>query len=160
MTNQPGFSARLKRLPGQLLLALVNATALLVIAACVLVIVMLNRVDQASGRIAETVTEAVLSKLEMTPAGLKARLDTLGARIDDLSQQLQTAGDRQDLALTRELEALNRNLGELTSAAQGIGSVGPGVTEAAFRQAGTTLTETLLALRGCAPVNSNTGTGS
>ena len=57
--DAPGLGRRLVRLPGQLLLALVNATALLVIAACVLSLLVLNRVDTAGERIAGNVTESM-----------------------------------------------------------------------------------------------------
>ncbi|MEM8702525.1 MAG: hypothetical protein AAGF82_11920 [Pseudomonadota bacterium] len=149
MTSAPTFATRLKRLPGQLLLALVNAAALLVIVACVLVIVVLNRVDQASERIAGTVTEAALSKLEMTPAALKERLQSVDGSVASLVDQLETAGARDDRALTLQVAELNRTLTDLKVAAQSLGSAGPDLTEAAFRQAGETLTETILSLRGC-----------
>ncbi|MEL7524993.1 MAG: hypothetical protein AAFN16_04430, partial [Pseudomonadota bacterium] len=92
MTSAPTIATRLKRLPGQLLLALVNASALLVIVACVLVIVVLNRVDQAGARIAGTVTEAALAKLDMTPAALKERLQSVDGTVAALVDQLETAG--------------------------------------------------------------------
>ncbi|WP_306141120.1 hypothetical protein [Roseibium sp. MMSF_3412] len=149
MTTAPTLATRLKRLPGQLLLALINATALLVIVACVLVIVVLNRVDQASERISATVTEAALSKLEMTPAALKERLQSVDGKVAALVDQLETAGSRDDRALTLQVAELNRTLNDLKAAAQNLGSAGPDITEAAFRQAGETLTETILSVRGC-----------
>ena len=155
MTSAPTLSARLKRLPGQLLLALVNATALLVIVACVLVIVVLNRVDQASERIAGTVTEAALAKLEMTPATLKERLLSVDGRVAALVTRLETAGARDDRALTLQVAELHRNLNELKVAAERLGSAAPDITEAAFRQAGETLTETLLSVRGCNAVQAD-----
>lgn len=155
MTSAPTLSTRLKRLPGQLLLAVINATALLVIVACVLVIVVLNRVDQASERIAGTVTEAALSKLEMTPAALKERLQSVDGRVAALVDRLETAGARDDRALTVQVAELNRTLSGLKAAADKLGSAGPDITEAAFRQAGETLTETLLSVRGCKAVQAD-----
>ncbi|WP_434053410.1 MAG: hypothetical protein RDA78_00435 [Roseibium sp.] len=155
MTTAPTLSTRLKRLPGQLLLACVNATALLVIVACVLVIVVLNRVDQASERIAGTVTEAALAKLEMTPAALKEQLQSVDGRVAALVDQLETAGARDDRALTLQVAELNRTLRDLKAAAANLGSAGPDITEAAFRQAGETLTEALLSVRGCATLQAD-----
>ena len=73
MTSEtPGLVARLKRLPAQLLLALVNATALLVITACILLVVVLNRVDHAAETIAGKVTDATISRLDMSPADVRS----------------------------------------------------------------------------------------
>lgn len=155
MTAAPTLSSRLKRLPGQLLLALVNATALLVIVACVLVIVVLNRIDQAGERIAGTVTEAALSKLDMTPAALKERLQSVDGSVAALVEQLQTAGARDDRALTVQVSELNRTLKDLTAVAEKLGSAGPDITEAAFRQAGDSLTQTLLSVRGCSAMQTD-----
>ena len=58
----PGISARLWRLPGQLLLALINDTAILVIAASILAIVALVRIEHFAETIVATTTHAVLSK--------------------------------------------------------------------------------------------------
>ncbi|MEO0979298.1 MAG: hypothetical protein AAFY24_18680 [Pseudomonadota bacterium] len=155
MTSAPTIATRLKRLPGQLLLALVNATALLVLVACVLVIVVLNRVDQAGARIAGTVTEAALAKLDMTPAALKERLQSVDGTVAALVDQLETAGARDDRALTLQVAELKRTLTDLKAAAQNLGSAGPDITEAAFRQAGETLTEAILSVRGCSAMQTD-----
>ena len=47
-----GISARLWRLPGQLLLALINATAVLVIVAAILTILALARVEHFMANVA------------------------------------------------------------------------------------------------------------
>src|SRR4051812_11083701 len=54
--NRNGFSARLRRLPGQLLLALVNATVILVIVATILVLVAVNRINHFAENIVSTMT--------------------------------------------------------------------------------------------------------
>ena len=58
-----GISARLRRLPGQLLLVLVNATTILVIVAAILALVAVERINHLAGNVAATMTEAVLSKV-------------------------------------------------------------------------------------------------
>ncbi|MET1413851.1 hypothetical protein ABVF61_16395 [Roseibium sp. HPY-6] len=121
MKRTPDLSDRLKRLPGELLLALVNASALLVIIACILVIVMLNRVDHVGGRIAETVTEATLAKLEITPATLKERLKSVDARLEALLDRLEVADIREDKAIATQIAELNGNLKRLNSSAAIIG---------------------------------------
>ncbi|WP_208977792.1 hypothetical protein [Labrenzia sp. 011] len=144
---------RLIRLPVQLLVALINAMAVLLIVACVLVIVVLNRVDTASERITAEVTGAALARLQITPAAFKSRLDSLEGQIATLSAQLADPdlGNRGDL--TRQLVELNGNLSGIRQAAKGLGAAGPQITATAFEQAGDLLTRALFALRGCAPVS-------
>lgn len=149
--DSPGLGARLIRLPGQLLLALVNATALLVIIACILTIVTLNRVDDASARIAGSVTDAALSRLQMSPVEFKTRLTELDDRIELLSGQLANPDNLDHWEVTQQLRELNQNLAELKTTAKGITAAGPEVTSAAFEEAGDALTRALHALRGCAP---------
>ena len=74
----PGFSARLRRLPGQLVLALINATAILVIAAAILALVAISRIDHLAGRVAETMTDAVLAKAGGLPKDALADLPGSG----------------------------------------------------------------------------------
>ena len=65
--DHPGISARLWRLPGQLLLALINATAILVIVAAILVLVAISRVEHFGANIVATMTEAVCPSLICRP---------------------------------------------------------------------------------------------
>ena len=57
-----GFPARLRRLPGQLFLALVNATVILTIVAAILVLVAISRINYFAENIVSTMTEAVSRK--------------------------------------------------------------------------------------------------
>ena len=145
----PSLGRRLIMLPGQLLLALVNATALLVIAACVLVLVVLSRVDAAGERIAGTVTDAALARLQVTPEDFRSRLVAINSRMDDLAMQLQNPELQDHWEVSQQLKALNQTLTGLKQAAEGLGAAGPEVTNAAFDQAGTMLTRSLYSLRGC-----------
>ena len=147
--DRPGLGARLLRLPGQLLLALVNATALLVIIACVLVILVLNKVDMAGERMAGTVTEAALARLDVTPAQFKARLEALDGRLTRLSDQLNNPDLSDHWEVSQQLKELNGNLAQIRQAAKGLSAAGPDITATAFDQAGKLLTDSLFALRGC-----------
>src|SRR6202790_2173519 len=60
-----GISARLWRLPRQLLLALINATAILVIVAAILALVAIARINSFAENVVTTMTEAVLSKVDL-----------------------------------------------------------------------------------------------
>jgi len=144
-----GLWGRLIRLPGQLLLAFINATALLVIAACVLSLLVLSRVEETGTRVAGAVTGATLARLQMTPAEVKASLDGLDGRLREISVLLENSSPDADESLKRQLTRLNANLAGLRQAADGIRTAGPDITAAAFDQAGELLTETLYTLRGC-----------
>lgn len=158
--DAPGLGGRLRRLPGQLLLALVNATALLVIAASVLALVVLDRVETAGERIAGTVSEAALARLNVSPEEFKSRLDALDGRIVSLSQQLSNPDLRDHWELAQQIKEFNRSLADLKLAASGLGEAGPEVTAVAFEQAGDMLTGALYALRGCGPIAQEAGPSS
>jgi len=86
------FSARLRRLPLNFLLALVNATSILVIAAAILVLVAIVRIDNFAGRVVTTMTEAVLSKVDLPSKdvlanlrGLREEIRTLGTTLKEIN---------------------------------------------------------------------------
>ncbi|MTI07609.1 hypothetical protein E1180_19085 [Roseibium denhamense] len=128
---------------------MINATALLIIAACVLVLLVLHRVDEAGTRVAGAVTGATLARLQVTPAEFKENLEGLDDRLKEISDRLQSANLQADPALLRQLTQLNTNLEGLRQAADGIRAAGPDITAAAFEQAGEVLTNSLYTLRGC-----------
>lgn len=144
-----GLWGRLIRLPGNLLLALINATALLVIAASVLALLVLHQVEEAGARVAGAVTGATLARLQVTPAEFKDNLENLDDRLKEISARLQNPDLQANADLQRQLTELNANLVGLRQAANGIRSAGPDITAAAFDQAGDLLTEALYTLRGC-----------
>jgi len=150
--ESPGLGSRLVRLPGQLLLALVNATALLVITACVLALIVLGRVEAAGERIAGAVTDAALARLDVSPAEFRTRLETLDERLESLSEQLANPDLQDHWEVAQQLKELNSNIADIRVAAAGLSAAGPDVTAAAFDQAGDLLTDALYAARGCEAV--------
>jgi hypothetical protein len=78
--------ARLRRLPVDFLLALINATAILVIVAAILALVAMMRIDSFAGRVVTTMTAAVLSKIDLP---LK---DVLG-NLRNLTEEVRTLGN-------------------------------------------------------------------
>jgi len=69
-----GISARLRMLPGQLLLSLVDATAILAITAAIVTLVAIARLNHFAENVVATMTEAVLSKVDLPPKGVLANL--------------------------------------------------------------------------------------
>jgi hypothetical protein len=68
-TGSKGIYARLRRLPGQLMLAF-NTTAILVIVTTVLALVAMARSDLFAGNLVATMTEAVLSRVNLPRAAV------------------------------------------------------------------------------------------
>jgi len=71
------ISAKLLRLPGDLLRALINGTAILVIIATVFALIAIARLDNFAGHIASTTTEAVLAKIDLPSRDVLANLQDL-----------------------------------------------------------------------------------
>src|SRR5215831_2870299 len=94
-----GISARLWRLPAQLLLALINATAILVIVAAILALVAIARI----GHIAEAVTETALSKVDLPPKDVLANLRNLTAEVRTLDNTLREIKTGEHPALQHEM---------------------------------------------------------
>lgn len=89
--NEQRLSARLRRLPGQVLLALVNGTAVLVIVAAILVLAAAARIDHLAANVAATMTDAVLTRLDAKPQELRAELSSFGDKVSELTVVLKAA---------------------------------------------------------------------
>ena len=87
--DHSGISARLWRLPGQLLLALINATAVLVIVAAILAIVALARIEHFAGNIVATMSDAVLSKVDLPSKDVLANIRELTGEVRALRNTLR-----------------------------------------------------------------------
>ena len=147
-SKKHSFSARLRRLPGQLLLALVNATAVLVIAAGIVVILAFNAVNQSAERVAGSVTKAVASEIKIQPQQLLDSIDSLNAELSAYlaasKQERSERADRLETSITSLAKAtsqLNDTLSQQTVR----------LTDEAIRSATDALTDSLLRLRRCQP---------
>ena len=98
-----GISARLWRLPGQLLLALINATAILVIVAAIVALVAIARINQFAENIAATMTEAVLAKVNLPQRDVLANIRNLAAEVRTLGSTLREIKTGDHPALQPEL---------------------------------------------------------
>ena len=91
-SGRRGISARLWRLPGQLLLALIDATAILVIVAATLALVATARIHHFAENAVTTMTEAVLSKIDLPPKEALANLRNLTTEVRTVGNSL--SGDQ------------------------------------------------------------------
>jgi hypothetical protein len=133
--DRNGISARLWRLPGQLLLALINATAILVIAAAILALVAIARIDLPA--------KDVLANLR----NLTAEVRTLGNALGEIK-----AGENPVLQF--EIVRLKEALTVLNISVDRLGNARSILTDEAIGQLGRTVTDALMKLRDC---SSNVG---
>jgi hypothetical protein len=152
--NRNGISARLWRLPGQLLLALINATAILVIAAAILALVAIARINHFAGNLVATMTEAVLSKVDLPPKDVLANLRNLTAEVRTLGNALGEIKTGENPVLQFEIERLKEALTVLNNSVDRLGNARSILTDEAIGQLGRTVTDALMKLRDC---SSNVG---
>jgi hypothetical protein len=90
-----GISARLWRLPAQLLLALINSTAILMIVAAIVALVAIARINHFAENVVATMTEAALSKVDLPPKDVLANLRNLTAEVRTLGNTLREIKGRR-----------------------------------------------------------------
>jgi len=117
------LSARLRRLPRDLLLALVNATAILLIAAAILVLVALVRIENFAGNVVASMTGAVLAKIDLPSRdvltnlqGLRSDVRALGQTLSEFKRRESSLIQSEITRLTEALSTLNASVDRLTSA--------------------------------------------
>jgi hypothetical protein len=143
------ISERLRRLPGQMLLALINATAILAIVAAVLTLVVMSRIDNFAGNIAETMTEAVLSKMDLPGKDVLNNLQNLTAEVRALGSALREIRTADDTRIQAEVERLRETLSAQRVSVDRVTSARSVLTDEAIAQLGRTVTDTLRRLRDC-----------
>jgi hypothetical protein len=104
------FSRRLWKLPRQLLLALINGTAVLVILAAILALVATSRVTHLAQTVASTMTDAVLSRVGENPRQLAQNLQRVS---NDVHALIVALADAKTERVTDEVAGLNERLGAL-----------------------------------------------
>jgi hypothetical protein len=144
-----GISARLWRLPGQLLLALINATAILVVVAAIITLVAISRINHFAENVAATMTEAVLSKVDLPERDVLANIRNLTAEVRTLGNTLREIKDGERPALQPELARLKEALTVLNVSIDRIGNARSLLTDEAIGQLGRTITDGLMKLRDC-----------
>jgi len=146
-----GISARLWRLPGQLLLALINATAILVIVAAILALVAIARINHFAGTIVATTTEAVLSKLDLPSKDVLANIGELTGEVRALGNSLQEIRTGENPVLQSEIVQLKDSLTALSASVDRLRSSRSILTDEVATRFGGAITQTLTNLRDCRP---------
>ncbi len=152
--DRNGISTRLWRLPGQFLLILINATSILVIVAAILALVAIARINHFAERVATTMTEAVLSKVDLPSKDVLANLRNLTAEVRKLGDSLREIKAGENPSLRFEMAQLKEALTVLNVSVDRLGSAKSILTDEAIGQLGRRVADTLMKLRDC---SSNVG---
>src|SRR6185295_14294683 len=144
-----GISARLWRLPKQLLLALINATAILVIVAAIVALVAIARINHFAENIVATMTEAVLAKIDLPSKDVLANLRNLTTEVRTVGNALQEIKTGEHPALQTEMVQLREALTVLNVSINRFESARSILTDEAIGQLGRTVNDALTKLRDC-----------
>jgi len=143
------ISARLRRLPVDFLLALINATMLLVIVAAILALVVMVRIDNLAGRVVTTMTEAVLSKIDLPSKNVLANLRNLTEEVRTLGNTLRDIKVGENPIIQIEIARLKEALTALNASVDRLTNTRTILTDEAIAQLGRAVTDTLTQMRGC-----------
>jgi len=147
--DQSGISARLRRLPVQLLLALINGTAILVIVASVLAIVAFVRIENFAANISATMTQAVLSKIDLPSKDVLANIRELTGEARALGNTLREIKEDKNPILESEIARLRERLDALSLSVDRIGNARAILTDEVAARFGDAMTRTTMKLRDC-----------
>src|SRR5258706_3497176 len=128
------ISARLRRLPIKFLLALINATAILVIVAAILALVAMVRIDNFAGRVVTTMTEAVLSKIDLPSKDVLANLRNLTEEVRTLGSTLREIKVGENPVVQFEIARLKEALTALNVSVDRLGNTRTILTDEAIGQ--------------------------
>ena len=141
--------ARLRRLPVDFLLALTNATAILVIVAAILSLVVMVHIDSLAGRVVTTMTEAVLSKIDLPSKNVLTNLRNLTEEVRTLGNTLRDIKVGDNPVVQVEIARLKEALTALTVSIDRLANARTILTDEAIAQLGRAVTDTLTQMRGC-----------
>ena len=147
--DQSGISARLRRLPVQLLLALIDGTAILVIVASVLAIVAFVRIENFAANISATMTQAVLSKIDLPSKDVLANIRELTGEARALGNTLREIKEDKNPILESEIARLTGRLDALSLSVDRIGNARVILTDEVAARFGDAMTRTMMKLRDC-----------
>ena len=144
------IAVKLWQIPGRLLLALIDATAVLVIIAAILALVAIARIDNFAGNVVATMTEAALSRIDLPSRDVLANLRTLTEEVRALGNDLREIRARENPVLQSEIARLREALTALDANVDRLISARTFLTDEAIGRLGRSVTDTLTKLRGCA----------
>jgi hypothetical protein len=142
---------RLRRLPRQLLMALINGTAILVIVAATLALVATSKVTHLAENVASTMTDAVLARIDVQPQQFLAGIHSVGEDVHALAKTLKQAKAEGTFRQDPEIERLTERLGTLQASIGRLGDARSLLVEEAIARVARAVAEGLENFRACSP---------
>jgi hypothetical protein len=139
----------LRSLPRQLLLALINGTAILVIVAAILALVATSRVMHLSEKVASTMTDAVLSRIDVEPQQVRARINGVGEDVRALAETLKQAKAEGKIRPDPDIQRLTERVGALQASIDRLGDARSNLVDDAIARAAREVAEGFKNLRPC-----------
>jgi len=150
------FSARLRRVPGQLLLALTNGTAILVIAAAILAVIAASKVTHLAQNVASTTTDAVLSRVGGDPRWVVQTIQRVSDDVRTLVTALEQVKIDGVAAPEPEIEGLNERLSALEANIEQLRDARSRLIEEVLAKVGSSVNEWLQNFTACPHEDVNT----
>ena len=142
---------RLRSLPRQLLLALINGTAILVIVAAILTLVALSKITHVANDVASTMTDAVLSRIDVKPQQVVANLQNVASDVRELVGELKQAKAEGSTRLDQKIAELSERASGLQAGVEKLREARSSLIDEAITRISRALAESLHNLKGCKP---------
>jgi hypothetical protein len=143
------ISARLRKLPAEFLLALINTTAILVIIAAILALVAMVRIENFAGSVVTTMTEAALSKIDLPSKAVLGNLRNLTDEVRTLGNTLREIKVGENPVIQFEIARLKEALTALNVSVDRLTNTRTILTDEAIGQLGRAVSDTVTKMRGC-----------
>jgi hypothetical protein len=134
-----------------MLMALINGTAILVIVEAILALVATWKVTHLAENVASTMTDAVLSRIDVEPQLLLAGIHSVGDDTRALAKTLKQAGAEGTFRQDPEIERLSERLGTLRASIERLGDARSQLVEEAMARVARAVAEGLENFRACSP---------
>jgi hypothetical protein len=147
--SESELSLRLRQLPRQLLLALINGTAILVIAAAILALIATSKVTHLAHTVAATMTDAVLSRVGENPRQAVENIRRVSEDVHTLTVALRRAKAEGVSGLGPEVADLNERLVSLQANLDRLRSARSDLMDEFVAKVGTVVGEALQNFTAC-----------
>lgn len=131
------------------MLALINATAILTIVAAIVALVAIERINNFAKQLTSTMTEAVLSKVDLPSKDALANLASLREEVLSLRDAIREAKARDNPILQSKIAQLTEPLAALDVDIDRLANARTRLTDEVIGRLGRSVTSTLTNMRGC-----------
>lgn len=149
MPYRASLFAKLRKLPVDFLLAFINATAILVIVAALVALIAIARVNTFGRDLAATMTDAVLSRIDLPSREVLANLQNVAGEIRSFGNSLREFRKGENPILQSEMARLEEAMTRLNVNIDRLTTVRTILTDEAINRLSRSVSDTLTRLRAC-----------